>query len=45
MITEGVETQLARNSAAELPITFGVLGEAGVAPFILRTNDPAWAAA
>jgi hypothetical protein len=45
MVTEGVETNLTRNNAAELPITFGVLGEAGVSPFIMRTNDPAWAAA
>jgi hypothetical protein len=45
MITETVETQLTRSAAAELPLTFGVLGEVGVAPFILRTNDPAWAAA
>lgn len=45
MVTENVETNLVRNAAADLPITFGVLGEDGVAPFRLQTDDPAFAAA
>jgi hypothetical protein len=44
MVTEDVETKLVRSAAADLPITFSVLGEAGVDPWHLLTNDPALAA-
>lgn len=44
MVTETVETQMQKAGAAELPITLGVMGEAGVSPFLIRSNDPAWAA-
>lgn len=43
MVTENVETNIVRTGAALLPITFALLGEEGVEPFILDTNDPAFA--
>jgi hypothetical protein len=45
VVTDDVATQIVRADTAQLPITMGVIGEAGVSPWILRTNDPAWAAA
>jgi hypothetical protein len=45
MVTEDVETKLVRTDPADLPITFGVNGVAGVKPWSLLTNDPAFAAA
>lgn len=45
MVTENVETQLAKASMSELPITLGVIGEEGVDPFTIITDDPAFAAA
>lgn len=42
MVTENVETNLVRTSEAGLPITLGVLGTTGVAPWKLQTNDPAF---
>jgi hypothetical protein len=44
MVTEDVETKLVRSAAADLPISFSVLGEDGVQPWYLLTNDPALAA-
>ncbi len=41
LVTENVATQLQRTAAADLPITFGVIGEGGVDPWYLLTNDPA----
>ena len=38
--TENVETNLVRSAAADLPITFGLLGDDGVAPWYLLTDDP-----
>lgn len=43
MVTEAVETNLVRTAAADLPITFGLLGTDGVDPWYLLTNDPAFA--
>jgi hypothetical protein len=43
MVSEDVETQLARGTAADLPITFGIIGQAGVDPWTGYTNDPAFA--
>lgn len=43
-VTDDVSTQLIRTGAAELPISMGIVGDAGVTPWILRTNDPAFAA-
>lgn len=43
MVSENVETNLQRTSASLLPITFTLLGQDGVQPFILDTNDPAFA--
>lgn len=43
MVTENVETNIVRTGGAILPITFSLLGEAGVEPFILDTDDPAFA--
>ena len=42
MVSEDVETQLARATAADLPITFGVIGEDGVEPWYLLTDHPAF---
>lgn len=44
IVTENVETKIARANAADLPITFGVVGADGVTPWTLITNDPAFAA-
>lgn len=43
IVSENVETNIVRTGAALLPITFALLGEEGVEPFILDTNDPAFA--
>lgn len=43
MVTENVETNIVRSGGALLPITFSLLGEEGVDPFILDTDDPAFA--
>lgn len=43
MVSENVETNIVRSDAALLPITFSLLGEEGVEPFILDTDDPAFA--
>ena len=45
MVTENVETNLVKTAAADLPITFGVNGEEGVAPWYFQTDDPALAPA
>lgn len=42
MVSENVETELVKTAAAELPITFSVLGEDGVDPWYLQTDDPAF---
>ena len=43
VVSDAVETQLQRGAAADLPITFNILGNAeGDAPFILLTDDPAF---
>lgn len=42
MVSEDVETQLARATAADLPITFSVIGEDGVDPWYLLTDHPAF---
>lgn len=42
IVTENVETKLVRSAAADLPITFGIIGEDGVDPWIMLTDDPAF---
>lgn len=42
MVTETVETNLTRTGHAGLPITFSVLGETGVDPWQIYTNDAEW---
>lgn len=42
MITDDVETNLVRTGAAGLPITFGILGQAGTDAWYLQTDDPAF---
>jgi len=43
VVSDAVETQLQRGAAADLPITFNILGNAeGDAPYILLTDDPAF---
>lgn len=44
MVTDNVETQLTKSGMSELPLTIGVIGQDSVSPFLIRTNDPAWAA-
>lgn len=39
-VQENMSTTLARSSPADLPITFGVLGEEGEPPFYILSNDP-----
>jgi hypothetical protein len=43
MVTENVETQIVRTAAADLPITFGILGVDGEAPWYMLTDDPFFA--
>lgn len=42
LVTENVESQITRTAAANLPITVGVTGQDGVAPWYLLTDDPAF---
>lgn len=42
IVTENVETNIVRTAAADLPITFGIVGEDGVDPWYLLTDDPAF---
>lgn len=42
-VSENVETNIVRTEAALLPITFALLGQEGVDPFIFDTNDAAFA--
>jgi hypothetical protein len=44
-VSEGIETQLVRTAAADLPITLAVLGAATGEPWYLVTDDPALAPA
>lgn len=43
VVSDTVETTLTKADAADLPISFGVLGTDGSQPFYFRTNDPAFA--
>lgn len=45
MVSDNVETNLVRTAAGVLPITFALLGDDALDPFILDTNDPAFATA
>lgn len=45
LVTENVESKLTRAAAADLPITFGVIGDETALPWYLLTNDPALAPA
>lgn len=42
IVQENGDTQLVRSSAADLPLTLGIIGVDGVAPWHLLTNDPAF---
>ncbi len=45
VVSDAVETQLQRGAAADLPVTFNVLGStAEIQPFILITNDDSFGA-
>lgn len=45
VVSDAVETQLQRGAAADLPVTFTVLGnQTGDSPFILLTDDEAFGA-
>lgn len=43
LVTDNVQTQLHRPSAADLPITFSVIGSDSSDPWYLLTNDPSFA--
>lgn len=45
MVGDNIETNLVRTAAGILPITFSLLGDDALDPFILDTNDPAFAPA
>jgi hypothetical protein len=40
LVTENVETNIVRTAAQDLPITFGIVGQDGVDPWYLLTDDP-----
>lgn len=42
MQVEGVDSELAKGKSAVLPLRFAVLGDDGVDPWYLLTNDPAF---
>jgi hypothetical protein len=44
IISNNVETKLVRNAAADLPITMKTLGQDGVEPYFLMTDDLAFSA-
>lgn len=43
LVSDAVETSAVRNAAADLPIKFGIIGQASVDPYTILTNDPAFA--
>lgn len=43
MVTENISSKIARTGPADLPIGFGIIGDDGVDPWYLLTNDPAFA--
>lgn len=43
IVSESVEVNIVRTAAGLLPITFSLLGDDGLDPFILDTNHPAFA--
>jgi hypothetical protein len=43
IVTEAVTTNIVRTAAADLPITFGVITDGTVDPYILYTDDSAFA--
>lgn len=45
VVTEDVESKIVRTAALDLPITLGVIGEDGVDPWYLLTDDPTFAEA
>lgn len=45
VVTENVETNLVRTGAADLPITFGIIGSETGDPWYLLTDDPAFESA
>ncbi len=46
MVTENVSTKIARANAADLPVTFGIIGDdAAGDPWTIYTDDPAFEAA
>ncbi len=41
LVTENVETNVVKTGAAELPITFSIVGTAAGTPWFMQTDDPA----
>jgi len=44
LVTSNTETQVVRGKASDIPISFGIIGEDGVTPWLLQTDDPSFAA-
>lgn len=42
LVTDNVETKLTRTAAMDLPITFGIIGEADQKPWKFQTDDPSF---
>lgn len=42
LVEDNVQSMLSRNEAAPLPIGFGVVGQAGVSPWYMLTDDPSF---
>lgn len=43
LVTSSVATEVVRTKASDLPITFGIIGQDGIAPWALDTNDASFA--
>jgi hypothetical protein len=43
LVTSNTATEIVRTKASDIPITFGIIGEDGVVPWIFQTDDPSFA--
>lgn len=43
LVQSNTVTEVVRTKASDVPITFGIIGEDGVVPWIIQTDDPQWA--
>lgn len=44
LVTSSTATEVVRGKASDIPITFGIIGEDGVTPWLLQTDDASFAA-